>query len=264
LSPIFSEKDKKMKKELIFRRGRKRGGFTLVELLVVISIIALLVSILLPALGRAREQARRVVCAANLNQGMMCIRMYSFEENGRLPGVWPDYWYKLINLYSQRAETSVGFGFDWSRCPSAKIDGLAGLRTYGANYPTVLRHEPGAYVGINKSANLDKIPATVFILGDHGGTQPSAVIYHPQGWKWDLDENGNGDKDGAWNTGTGPYSGWSPRHLERGNMAYADHSVRPLTLTEWEVAGIKGYAALFSTGKAYWDFWGRYGFDSYQ
>jgi len=177
-------------------------------------------------------------------------------------GTWPDKWYKLINLYSQREKTSKGFGDDWSRCPSAK---KKVLRTYAANYPTVLRHEPGAYEGINKSANLDRIPATVFVLGDRGKSlQGSAVIYHPQGWKWNEDASGNGLLDGATSPGTGPYSGWSPRHLERGNMAYADHSVRPLTLTEWEVAGIKGYADLASFGKAYWYWWGRYGFDSYQ
>jgi prepilin-type N-terminal cleavage/methylation domain-containing protein/prepilin-type processing-associated H-X9-DG protein len=65
----------------------RRTGFTLVELLVVIGIIALLISILLPALNKAREQANTTKCASNMRQLYMYLAMYVGENKNFLPAL---------------------------------------------------------------------------------------------------------------------------------------------------------------------------------
>ncbi len=66
-------------------RRQARRGFTLVELLVVIGIIALLISILLPALGKAREQSQRTACLSNLRQLGQAATIYAGDSHGWLP-----------------------------------------------------------------------------------------------------------------------------------------------------------------------------------
>jgi prepilin-type processing-associated H-X9-DG protein len=71
-------------------RVRMRVGFTLVELLVVIGIIALLIGILLPSLTKARESANQVVCMSNLRQFGIGMQIYANQNNGGLPQKGPD------------------------------------------------------------------------------------------------------------------------------------------------------------------------------
>src|SRR3954463_8919851 len=65
----------------------RKAGFTLEELLVVIGIIALLISILLPSLSKAREQAKRVACASNVRQFCQAMIMCAGDNKGKFMDV---------------------------------------------------------------------------------------------------------------------------------------------------------------------------------
>ncbi len=83
----------------------KKKAFTLIELLVVISIIALLVAILMPALGKAREQAKFTVCKTNMKQYYLGMAMYLEDNNDD----YPESWHALFN---PRGDNSTHY-CDW-------------------------------------------------------------------------------------------------------------------------------------------------------
>ncbi|MFA9478229.1 type II secretion system protein [Phycisphaerales bacterium AB-hyl4] len=118
---------------------KRKQGFTLIELLVVISIIALLIAILLPALSSARATAMRIQCASNLRQLLIVNMLYAEDHNDYpladdkdAPSNGP-MWTELVHFYVGHQSNNAPV--ELLQCPSTPFENTANWHSsYGANW----------------------------------------------------------------------------------------------------------------------------------
>jgi prepilin-type N-terminal cleavage/methylation domain-containing protein/prepilin-type processing-associated H-X9-DG protein len=101
----------------ILKAWRKRRGFTLVELLVVMGIIAVLVGLLIPALSKSRKQANRTACLANLRQVYLCYQIYAQNFGDQIP----------IGFDGANAEQADSYVHNSAALPGSPFTTLFGL-----------------------------------------------------------------------------------------------------------------------------------------
>jgi prepilin-type N-terminal cleavage/methylation domain-containing protein/prepilin-type processing-associated H-X9-DG protein len=188
-------------------------GFTLIELLVVIAIIALLVSILLPSLNRAKQMARSVVCMTNVRRLLISVRLYAEGNDGVFPpdrvrestsyvtvGPYKRYrprwiWFLnegmgyVINPYKYSSETEFNKALEMDNdhflCPSLQDSEHArSIRNgaYGYNFQYLANNRTeGTGESVNYPNRLSniKIPSSTIVFGDsRGGGQEGLYRIH--------------------------------------------------------------------------------------
>ncbi len=210
-------------------------GFTLIELLVVITIMALLISLLMPALQSARDQARAAVCMSNHHQWGLAFHAYTVDNNGELPWFareFPccggDYWIDTVMTYVGVDDPARVDRAGGRECPTGEA--YIGVHYGGFN-------STGRLIApINYAANANSFPPQRFsgvslehvndpakwiMLMDTSGE----YMYSPAGWRMTEDTDGDNIPDShlVILQTQFPYNGAQPRvHTDTTNIVMVD------------------------------------------
>lgn len=214
-----------------------KSGFTLSELFVVVTIIAVLASILLPVLGTVRDASRRVSCAANLRQIGTGLQAYLGDNRNRLPPARIDppetlaynstvtlYWTspQIIGQYTENYGTRLGTlakGFV-VHCPGDRRAryGAGWLASYGLNLNfTTTVNEPEDWAGCHNVLQIPRLAESVFVVdADDARFSPGTLAYGS--------EQGTGDFHLPGGVPGSAYN-WIRRHGTGCNALFGDSHV---------------------------------------
>jgi len=176
----------------------RRSAFTLIELMITLSVIALLIAIMMPTLGLARDSARQLLCAGNLKQLALAGHTYATDHDQQLPPGAPGSTYAPALFYLPAADYDLREnlgpylqGFDAWKCPAvgpaANLDDPANTRFASYNTYGYLpgRSTPNLIPGQTNPVNLDDTtePAGTVFQQDtvRDGTFGTYEFNHGQG-----------------------------------------------------------------------------------
>lgn len=173
----------------------KKSGFTLIELLVVIAIIALLLSILIPSLGKAKDRTRTILCRSNLRQYGLAMKMYLDDNKAYFPtyNIWLKRTSATGNFLMEKDHPDGVFwpyisSFDIHLCPVFPkiLKGTAWERTYNG---TQVRgnYSMNSYLGNHGAIWSSWLGAGVTgVLKESEVTRPSGVAVFVEENPWTI------------------------------------------------------------------------------